>query len=364
MIEGRAPLPALPKTAALLEQAQHDGVFPSYSLGVYLRGSVAFSYSGCGKDSLFDLASLTKVLCTATLCAIAEERGILSIDRPVRDFFELPATAPHAVKLSHLLNHTSGLSAWLPLHALFHDEHGLGPFNALTTPALARARYEKEILASWKSDGFEKEPVYSDLGILLVGWALEKAAGAPLDALFQEWIVLPTQLESLQFLPVSPDVVPTEDCPWRGHVLRGEVHDDNTYVLGGVAPHAGLFGQVRDVVSLGLIWLDAYLGRSPRSLITAESAKRYWTLTHSKQGSRFLGWDGVTPGASSTGRFFSAASRGHLGYTGTSLWIDPEKDLIVSLLTNRVHPTRTNEKIKAFRPIFHDTLLTELGLST
>ena len=162
---------------------------------------------------------------------------------------------------------------------------------------------------------------------------------------------------------MSPDVVPTEDCPWRGHVLRGEVHDDNTYVLGGVAGHAGLFGNVHDVVALGKVWLDAFLGHGTATILSQESAKKYWTEKHVPTDARVLGWDGISLGVSSTGRYFSPSSRGHLGYTGTSLWIDPEEELIVALLTNRVHPTRTNEKIKTFRPFFHDTLLIDLGIA-
>lgn len=357
-------LSRFPKTTGLLNSAKRD-VFPAYAVGVYL-GSAAqgdsqtyLGYAGCGARSLFDLASLTKVLSTTTLMAIAEDKKVISTDTPVTKFF--PNFPSPEVRLSHLLNHSSGLPAWLPLHALFHSESGLGQFNPRFTPEEARERYETEILKSWKPEGFEKETVYSDLGFMLLGWALEKATAISLDALFQEWIAIPNSLASLQFLPTSPDVVPTENCPWRGHVLHGEVHDDNCFVLGGVAGHAGLFGTVDHVLKLARLWLEAFQGRE--SLISTEAARKYWIFTHVPNSSRTLGWDGVSPEGSSTGHYFSRGSRGHLGFTGTSLWIDPEKNLIVSLLTNRVHPTRTNEKIKAFRPIFHDTLLQELGVA-
>lgn len=352
---------SLPKTSELLDQARGT-VFPDYALGVWLKGKTHFAYAGCGANSLFDLASVSKVLSTTTLAALAHEKGVVPIDRQVKYFFH--SFPDPRVLVSHLLNHTGGLPAWLALHTHFHAEQGRGEFDARRTPPLARARYEREILASWLPGQFEKEAVYSDLGFMLLGWALEKSSDLPLDALFQEWIVKPTGLESLQYLPTSPDVVPTEDCPWRGHVLRGEVHDDNTYVLGGVAGHAGLFGNTRDVLQLGLHWLDAFQGRpTPIPALTTAVARRFWTFSHLPKSSRVLGWDGVTAGASSTGKYFHPSSRGHLGYTGTSLWIDPQKELIVTLLTNRVHPTRTNEKIKEFRPIFHDTLLTELGVA-
>lgn len=354
-------LGSLPQTTELCDSARGE-VFPTYSFGVWHKGRTHFAYGGCGARSLFDLASLSKVLSTTTLCALAEERGVVPLDRTVKYFFN--SFPDPRVLVSHLLNHTSGLPAWLPLHTQFHNEKDLGQFNPRTTPAIARAQYEREIIASHKPEQFEKEAVYSDLGFMLLGWALEKSSDLPLDALFQEWIIKPTGLESLQYLPTSPDVVPTEDCPWRGHVLRGEVHDDNTYVLGGVAGHAGLFGTTRDVVTMGAYWLDALNGRpTPLPGLKTEIVNRFFSFSHVPKISRVLGWDGVSPTGSSTGQFFSSAARGHLGFTGTSLWIDPKKELVVALLTNRVHPTRTNEKIKEFRPKFHDTLLTELGLN-
>lgn len=346
-----------PQTHALLEKARAD-VFGSYGVGVSFKGQRTFDYGGCGEESLFDLASVSKVLSTTTLVAIAEQEGLLATSDLVQTYF--PAFADQRVTLSHLLNHSSGLPAWLPLHALFHDEKGFGEFNPRTTPAIARLRYEKDILASHVAADFEKQCVYSDLGFLLLGWLLEKVGEAPLDALFQEWIVIKTGFESLQYLPTSPDVVPTEDCPWRKRVLRGEVHDDNTYVLGGVAGHAGLFGNVRDVVSMGELWLNAFHGEV--TVLNTLQAQKFWSSTHVPNSTRVLGWDSRSKEGSSAGQYFSPAARGHLGYTGTSLWIDPEQDLVVTLLTNRVHPTRTNEKIKTFRPLFHDSLLRELGI--
>lgn len=342
-----------PKTAALLEEAVHQGVFPSYSVGIFDGDANWFSAAGCGVESLFDLASLTKVLCTTTVTALAEQKDLLSIDEPVKNHF--PAFPSSEVKVSHLLSHTSGLPAWLDLHTRYRGE----------PPDVARDHYERDILASWSSEGFGKQTLYSDLGFMLLGWLLEKRTKAPLDALFQEWIAVPLKLKSLQFLPASPDVAPTENCPWRGHVLRGEVHDDNCYVLGGVAGHAGLFGNVSDVLQEARLWLDAYWGK--RSPLKPEITRKYWTVR--PQGGeagtdapRPLGWDAPSTDTPSCGRYFSPLSRGHLGFTGTSLWIDPEASLVVVLLTNRVHPTRENEKIKAFRPVFHDSVRGELGL--
>ncbi|MBI3543842.1 MAG: serine hydrolase, partial [Deltaproteobacteria bacterium] len=234
-----------------------------------------------------------------------------------------------------------------------------------TTPAQARAYYEAAILASFNPAELEKQAVYSDLGFLLLGWILEKISAQPLERLFEARVAAGLGLQSLRYLPLGRapiplDTIPTEDCPWRKHVLRGEVHDDNCYVLGGVAGHAGIFGTVADTHALGRRWLGALNGTD--SWLGQATAARFWERSKVAGSTRALGWDGVSPSGSSSGKYFGPSSRGHLGFTGTSIWIDPEKDLVVTLLTNRVHPTRSNEKIKGFRPLFHDTLLTELGL--
>lgn len=345
-----------PNTLKLLNDATGD-VFPAYAVGIYFNDEEFYHSKNCSITSLFDLASLTKVLCSTTLYAMAEEKALISIEEPIKTFY--PSFPDKRVKISHLLDHSSGFPAWLPLHEKFHEPDGRGKFNPREVPKLARKVYEEEILKSWVKEDFEKKVTYSDLGLMLAGWALEKKLKTPLDALFQEWIAIPGELESLQFLPTSPDVLPTEGCAWRGRVLRGEVHDDNCYVLGGVAAHAGLFGNVEDVIGVGLLWLAALHGE--QTLMMPQTAHKYWTFTHIPTSVRSLGWDGVSKENSSSGKYFSKNSKGHLGYTGTSLWIDPDKNLIVTLLTNRVNPSRTNEKIKSFRPLFHNTLLEELG---
>ncbi len=340
-----------PKTKALLEQAIPE-VFPAYAVGVFVDNTVTHSTSQCDTKSLFDLASLTKIICTTTIAAMAEQKKKLTIEESVQDFF--PNFPSSKVKLSHLLNHSSGLPAWLPLYDGFQEKG----FDPITTPQKARVEYEEKILKSWQQKDFEKNALYSDLGFMLLGWCLEKKLQMDIDALFQEWIANPYMLHSLQFLPISPNVLPTENCPWRKHVLRGEVHDDNCYILGGIAGHAGLFGNILDTLQVGILWLKAFCGE--HHFLKPETVQKYWSFSHIPTSSRVLGWDGVSEN-SSTGQFFSSNSRGHLGFTGTSLWIDANHKLVVALLTNRVYPTRQNEKIKTFRPLFHDSLCLELG---
>lgn len=352
-----------PNAFAALKKARGD-VFPSFAAGVLHNDVFTSAFEGCDDESLFDLASLTKVLSMGTLSVIAEQRGIWKTDEAVQKY--VPKFPDPRVKLSHLLNHTSGLAAWLPLHQDFHDADSPGSFDFRSTPALARIRYEEKIISSYDPSAFEKAAVYSDLGFLLLGWALERATDMPIDALFQEWIALPTGLKSLQYLPISPNVVPTENCPWRGRVLRGEVHDDNCYVLGGVAAHAGLFGNLNEVVTMGSFWLESFLGEHETFesgfILPQSLTKKYWTESHLPYPActRYLAWDSPSAENSSSGHQMSLKARGHLGFTGTSLWIDPEKNLVIALLTNRVHPSRANEKIRAFRPVFHDAVVHDL----
>lgn len=346
-------LPRLTQTINSLNSAQQEGIFSSYAFGVYLDGGLAFGYGGCDEDSLFDLASLTKVLCTTTLFSILEAQSKISQEAKLCDFF--PKFKSSKVKLSHLFYHNSGFPAWLPMHEKFHNIQEIKEHSEIKTFCV------EQILSSWKKEAFEKEIVYSDLGFLLLGWILEAITKESLDALFQEHITIPLGLEQLQFLPINPNTVPTENCPWRKRILRGEVHDDNCFVLGGVAGHAGLFGNALDVIKLASVWYRA-IAKNDNQFLDSSLAKQYWTPIERNQTKHAFGWDCLAAKNSSAGRYFSPETRGHLGFTGTSLWIDPTQDLIVTLLTNRVHPTRENDKIKAFRPLFHDTLLTELGL--
>ncbi|MGE4233621.1 MAG: serine hydrolase domain-containing protein [Bacteriovoracia bacterium] len=339
------------KTEELIESATPE-VFSNSAFGVFYKGKEIFFSKNCGTKTIFDLASLTKVLCTTTLCAVLEKRKVFKRDLKIKDFFS--SFDSSKVKTQHLLAHSSGFPAWAPL---FEKFHGSDPIDA-------RQLFEKEILSLWKPENFEKQIEYSDLGFMLLGWIIEKLTGETLDVVFQERVTRifnSKPFESLRFLPSDPDIAPTEECSWRKRVLRGEVHDDNCYVLGGVAGHAGLFGNVEDVLELAKNWLFA-VSDQEKVFLDPAIAKQYWQPITVNGVSRALGWDCVAQKNSAAGSHFSDQTRGHLGFTGTSLWIDPKNEVIVTLLTNRVFPTRNNDKIRAFRPIFHNTVLGELGL--
>jgi CubicO group peptidase (beta-lactamase class C family) len=205
--------------------------------------------------------------------------------------------------------------------------------------------------------------LYSDLGFILLGWILERRSGRPGDELFSEWLAGPLGLANLFFVDLKAPAkaararegrpfAATERCPWRGRTLIGEVHDENTYAAGGVSGQAGLFGTIEDVASLAAVWLDSWLRTG--GFFDRRLARLFWEKSEVPGSTRTLGFDTPSPGASQAGGRFGPRTVGHLGFTGTSLWIDPDRELIVVLLTNRIHPTREHDAIRTFRPLLHE----------
>jgi CubicO group peptidase (beta-lactamase class C family) len=216
--------------------------------------------------------------------------------------------------------------------------------------------------------GMGEKGLYSDLGFMLLGFVIERLSGMSLDRFVRERIYQPLAAHPLSFLPGGDalpssarasfkDIAPTEEDSWRGRLLCGEVHDENAAALGGVAGHAGLFGTADAILAVTGAWLQAYHRRP--ALLDSALVREFTMRQDAVPGSTWaLGWD--TPSApSSSGRYLSGASFGHLGYTGTSIWIDPVHNLEVVLLSNRVHPSRKNDKIRAFRPVIHDLVYQE-----
>jgi len=214
-----------------------------------------------------------------------------------------------------------------------------------------------------------KEEIYSDLGFLLLGSILERASGRPLDRLFQEEIARPLGLSRIGYRRVGGDpgaepgeeeaIAATEDCPWRRRVLAGEVHDENAYLVGGVGGHAGLFSTAAD---LDRIVAEIFQGLRNRSgLFSAGSLKTFFQRQDAPScGTWALGWDTPSEEDSASGRYYSKNSVGHNGFTGTSLWMDCDRNVSVVFLTNRVHPSRENGAIRALRPQVHDAVFEEL----
>ncbi len=285
--------------------------------------------------TIYDLASLTKVLATTALMTGEAASGRMRLNDRVRHWIDAwTGEERQVVTLQDLLEHSSGL----PGHRPYYKSR------------TGRASFEMAICEEPLDYPPRTKSIYSDPGFMLLGFAIERAAGAPLDRQFDAWRdrELGADVE-LRFTPGADwfeRIAPTEDTEC-GEERRGEVHDENAAALGGVAAHAGLFGTAAAVGACARWWL-----RSP-SLATFASK------TTVPGSSRALGWDTMLP-TSSCGTRMSASAIGHTGFTGTSLWIDPAQDLYVVILTNRVHPTRAGEGIQDARRALHDVIVTGL----
>ena len=299
--------------------------------------------------TLFDLSSLTKVVSTTTMAMILYERGLLDLDAHVSgvipEFITDAARDPrrHEVTFRMLLAHSSGLPAYEKLFLRVHTRAELLQ-AALTTPLAANPA---------------TSAVYSDIGFIILGIALERLADESLDRFCQREIFAPLAMTSTTFNPpteIRAAIPPTaDDQTFRHRIIQGEVQDENASILGGVAPHAGLFSSAADLA----IFAHAML-RAGGPILRPETVALFTRRESAPPAtSRTLGWD--TPSTSSqSGKYLSPQSYGHLGYTGTSLWIDPSRELSITLLTNRTWPDCSNLAIKQVRPKFHDAIVEAL----
>ncbi len=357
---------------AVLRQGVADGVFPGAVLLVRRRGTVVYEQAvgtlstippvdPVTTASVYDLASLTKPLATASAILLLVQEKVLSLDRTVASVLpDYERSSVGRAMVWHLLTHSAGLPGWRPFYERIDPSVAGRPEAKGAVRVLLR---EESLLHPIGS-----RSLYSDLGFLLLGWMIEQVAEQPLDRFCRERLYdrIParplgyTSLDGSGTFNVGGIPVPlntvaaTEDDAKRGRVLRGEVHDENARALGGVAGHAGLFGTAAAVLSVSGQWLGAYNGK--QTLLDAALARQFVTRQEQIVGSSWaLGWD--TPSSpSSSGSRFSSRSFGHLGYTGTSLWVDPDAELEVVFLSNRVHPTSRNERIRQFRPLLHDAI--------
>ncbi len=353
-----------PELDGLLAEGVRDGVFPGAVAAVGRlaeRGSVrVLARAGrlapgeleVALATPYDLASLTKPFVAVSALRLAQKRQV-DLSAPVsRHLPELEGTQGGESSLTALLSHRAGLSAWAGLYR----EHSALPGSAEMKRFMLHAAATR-VDPSAASGAIDS--VYSDLGYIVAGEALTRAAGMALDQLVRREVTGPLGIDQHVFYAarlreaeredLRARAAPTEACGYRGRIVRGEVHDENAYAFGGIAGHAGLFGNANAVLSFGLAVLDALEGRS-RWL---DLALLHWALAP-RGGGYVVGWDTKSPEDSSAGQLFSERSFGHLGFTGTSLWCDPTRRLCAVLLSNRVHPTRDNVAIRVFRPRFHD----------
>jgi CubicO group peptidase (beta-lactamase class C family) len=340
------------KTRQLLGSAVSTGVTPAAVIEVGRRRAPLWSEAfgrlsydpeaaEASVETIFDLASLTKVVGTTSLVIREARAGRLTLDTRVADLLEGWAGERSDIRLRHLLDHSSGL----PGHVRMWE----------------RAQGRREYAAALQAVPLERRPgdesVYSDLGFIALGFALEAVTGTALDRQFEDlqraWNGRMAYVPSANLLD---RIAPTEVDPGLGRAIQGVVHDENSRALGGIAGHAGLFGSAADVGAFARLVLASFHDETP--LATPELMRVFSTPTGVPGSSRALGWDTMRP-TSSCGERLSPAAIGHTGFTGTSLWIDPEQDLYVVLLTNRIHPTRTNEALLQLRPRIHDLVVDE-----
>jgi CubicO group peptidase (beta-lactamase class C family) len=359
-----------------IRQAIADRVFPGASLAVTHAGKLAalksfgsFVYPGdlernhqVQPDTIFDIASLTKPLATTTMAMILYERGELELDGPVADALPEILETPNDdhrrgdIKFRMLLAHSSGLPAYEKFFV-----------KARSRDDLLRAAFGTALTADPGT-----RPEYSDVGFIILGIALERIAEEPLELFCKREIFGPLAMTRTRFNPpteLRSQIPPTADetappgaaennmarSTFRNRIIQGEVQDENASVLGGVAGHAGLFSTAEDVARFAHAML---IGNNP--ILRSETVSLFTTRESTPTGtSRALGWD--TPSApSQSGKYFGRKSYGHLGYTGTSLWIDPERELSITLLTNRTWPDCSNHAIKQLRPKIHDAIVESL----
>jgi CubicO group peptidase (beta-lactamase class C family) len=290
-------------------------------------------------DTVFDLASLTKVIATASIAMRLLEAQRLSLERPVADFLTAFRSPDRSrITIRHLLDHSSGL----PAHARIWEE------------AAGRPMYEQALSALPLERAPGTASVYSDPGFMLLGFILEDVGGGSLDAQFTP--IADALGEPLRYRPPAAwhdRIAPTENDPWRGRLLQGEVHDENAAALGGVAAHAGLFGTASAVAAFARLVLTTF--QRETMLGTPETMRLFARRTGVPDSTRALAWD-TMKATSSCGTRMSPTAIGHTGFTGTSLWVDWERDRYAVFLTNRVHPTRANDALVKLRPKLHDAI--------
>jgi len=345
----------------LMDQAVSDSVFPGAVLlfGIddsflYSKAFGHYTYDKTSKpistNSIFDLASVSKVIGTTSAAMILVDQNKLNLDEKVITYLpEFNNNGKEIITIRNLLVHNSGLAAFKK----YYDEFSTA----------------EEVINDIMNLELIYEPgskyVYSDLGMITLQKVIEKISGKSLDKFLEENLFQPLGMNSTMYNPsneIKQYCVPTElDDFWRMRQLQGEVHDERAYMLNGVAGHAGLFSTAEDLSKFVRMLLND--GEFNHNKVIKKETIDEWTTKQSSQSDRGLGWDTKSEEKSSSGKYFSMNSFGHTGYTGTSIWVDKESKLFVILLSNRVHPTRANRKIIKFRPKIHDAISQSIFLA-
>jgi CubicO group peptidase (beta-lactamase class C family) len=301
------------------------------------------------RNTLFDLASLTKPIATASSIMILVERGKIRLDDKVSFFIpEFSQGSKDEVTVRHLLTHTSGLPAWEPIYVNSSgDDYAIDYICGVKLENAPGNKY-----------------VYSDLGYILLGEVIERVSGQKLDKFAEENIFAPLGMKNTMFNPpdgMKERCAATEYCAWRKEIIRGKVHDENAYSMGGVSGHAGLFSTAGDLSTFCEMMLEGGSYQGER-ILSPHSVQIMTSNQIEGLGNYGFGWATRSDDYCSCGDFMSEKAFGHTGFTGTSIWIDPEEDVFIILLTNRVHPSRENQNHIRLRPLFANAVMSSIQL--
>ena len=352
-----------------LQQAFENGSTPGVALLVDHNGELLYRHAvgyaqqypehkDLREDTIFDIASLTKVVATTTAVMCLIRDNVLSLKEPVRNY--IPEFPRDDVTCFHLLTHSAGFPGWLPLYEEVQLQAHQPEKICIGSEAAKQVILEQVCQTSLMADPGEQY-TYSDLGFILLGCVIERLTDMPLDIYCEKEIFTPLGMSTTFFRRYGAvlregEYAATERCEWRRRIIYGEVHDENAYALGGVAGHAGLFSTLDDVRILMNTLLRCYDGMHdflPQALVQQFFTRQYLP----KESTRALGWDTPSAHDSTAGELLSPTSVGHTGFTGTSIWLDLSRKLLMVLFSNRVHPSRNNQTFLKMRPKIHDTIV-------
>jgi len=356
----------LKRALEVLKTGVAEKAFPGAQAAVYAQGRVFSIAAGAlsdesnspqvNEETLYDLASITKPVATAACVGALMQEDKIGLEDTLGSWLdEAKGTAHEDVTVEMLLSHTAGFTDWLPL------------YKAVPITLEYRRQAASPMLAALLSSQPVSKPgtreLYSDLDYFLLGRIVQKASGKSLDDFFHRNIARPLGMEHTVFIPDKSDnIAPTELCEWRKKRLMGQVHDSNAWACGGVAGQAGLFGTALDMIAFSVEVIDGLDEEGAvfeADLLDLFCARPFPDV----EGTFTLGWDTVSKTGTLTGSHFGQSAIGHHGYTGTSLWIDPEQNVAMALLTNHVYYGRDKTKIKRFRPEFFDAAWEDLSKS-
>lgn len=374
------------KVTELLTQGVADGVFPGADLLVGRSGDVVYrEHVGSkwveppesinnvmSRDTVFDVAGLTGLVVTTSLLMKFVEGGKLKLeDRASRFIQGFSVSGKSAITIEHLLAHASGLPAWAPFYEELVKANGANRIGILTSRGARDYIYNALSRLPTKFEPGTKQ-LYSDLGLILLGSLIESLSGLTLDRAAQKFLLQPLGMKSSSYVelamikrrgihPVKDRIAPTEECPWRRRVLCGEVHDDNAWAMGGIAGHSGLFTTASDLHLFASEILKAFRGQS--EFLKRDTVMRFFAgpTAFEAEGGYRLGWESPNRENYMTESGLSELAVGQCGFTGCSLWLEPTMGVDIILMTNRIHPSRSNKEIRSFRPKLHIAILEALS---